>query len=151
MVGSLSVGSEVDLTELTAAVQRAASRQDAAAVGSHQAVLQLQRAEEAAAPAGGQRETVDAGDGELQMTETVQTSLDPWSKQAIRQPYRNRHCGHLYDFSSLEQVLGKLAASRKKRRVTCPYVGCANKTPLKWEDITEDRIALRAIESQQSS
>ena len=79
------------------------------------------------------------------MTETIVATLDPWTKQEIRQPYRNGRCGHLYDRSSLETVLQK-----RSRKPTCPYVGCTNKLPLRWEDLTEDSVTKNAIEKRKT-
>ena len=139
-VMALTNGEETDLTQLTdLARQRtelrmaAVKKAELKGFDRYQELLQKQEA------AG------SGGDQELVMTETHVATLDPWTRQEIRQPYRNGRCGHLYDRSSLESVL-----QTRAKKPTCPYVGCTNKTPLRWEDLTEDSVAKQAIEKRKT-
>ena len=142
-VTALTHREECDLSVLTD-LARERTEQRMAAVGEEQLTgfdryQELLQRLEAADGAGA------AAEQELVMTETHMVTRDPWSQQEISQPFRNGRCGHLYDRASLETVLKK-----GSRKPTCPYVGCKNKTPLRWEDLTEDKVAKQAIEKRKT-
>ncbi|XP_037089196.1 E3 SUMO-protein ligase NSE2-like [Pollicipes pollicipes] len=138
-VSSISEGSEVNIEELAERVKCLTDRymQDKlAAMGdlnAHDKCLRLARMVDAATPAAA------GADEELVVTGMQTATRDPWSKQEIRRPYRNRRCDHVYDHESLERLLGEKACSIK-----CPYMGCTNKRPLTWDDMMEDPVAKRA-------
>ncbi|XP_043233315.1 E3 SUMO-protein ligase NSE2-like isoform X4 [Amphibalanus amphitrite] len=144
-VVSITNGTDTDLTQMLDETQRRTAQRMANVsereLTTYPRYQQLLQREEAA----GSAAAAAAGDQELVMTETHMVTRDPWSQQEIRQPYRNARCGHLYDRSSLEAVLQK-----RSRRPTCPHVGCTNKMPLRWEDLTEDTFAKQAIEKKKT-
>ena len=144
-VVALTDGAHTDLTQMLDETQRRTAERMAVVpereLTSFDRYRQLQQREEAA----GSAAAAATADQELVMTETHMMTRDPWSQQEIRQPYRNTRCGHLYDRSSLEAVLKK-----RSRKPTCPHVGCTNKMPLRWEDLTEDSVAKEAIEKMKT-
>lgn len=50
--------------------------------------------------------------------------IDPFSKTEIRNPVKNKTCGHVYDGDQLRKVLEGRGANQRQR---CPIVGCSNR------------------------
>lgn len=48
-------------------------------------------------------------------------TLDPYTKQKITKPVRNKVCTHIYDQESVDLMFNG------KFFVSCPYIGCSNK------------------------
>ncbi|KAJ3644542.1 hypothetical protein Zmor_022267 [Zophobas morio] len=48
--------------------------------------------------------------------------VDPISKKVIRDPYKNRKCGHVYEYKFILQYIKSM-----KNKAKCPYIGCSNK------------------------
>ncbi|XP_050548966.1 E3 SUMO-protein ligase NSE2-like [Daktulosphaira vitifoliae] len=56
------------------------------------------------------------------VSEVVTTGvLDPFTRQPITRPVRNRICNHIYDQDSVNQMF------LTRSVVPCPYIGCTNK------------------------
>ena len=142
-VVALTAGTDTDLTQMLGEAQRRTAER-MAGIGQSE-LTGYDRYQQLLQRSGGAARAIAQGDQELVMTETHMAARDPWSQQEIRQPYRNSHCGHLYDRTSLDNVLRKRA-----RKPTCPYVGCTNKMPLRWEDLAEDSVAKQAIEKRKT-
>ena len=49
---------------------------------------------------------------------------DPWSRKPIKEPVRNRTCGHLYDIETVTRQLDRFSRLRKK--LPCPVPDCSN-------------------------
>lgn len=48
-------------------------------------------------------------------------TLDPFTRQKITKPVRNKVCTHIYDQASVDIMF------QGKFFVACPYIGCTNK------------------------
>lgn len=59
-------------------------------------------------------------------------TIDPFTKNQITDPVRNKRCNHVYDKHSIA------AAIQVNKRVRCPYVGC-NVKNVTLGDLVEDR------------
>lgn len=59
--------------------------------------------------------------------------LDPFTRQPITKPVRNKVCKHIYDQDSVDQMF------MSKSFIHCPYIGCTNKRFTK-TDILSDTI-----------
>lgn len=64
--------------------------------------------------------TAEAEDG-LVAEELIIGKLDPFTRQPIIKPVRNKICTHIYDQESVNQMF------QSKLFVSCPYIGCTNK------------------------
>ncbi|XP_060849776.1 uncharacterized protein LOC132928864 [Rhopalosiphum padi] len=53
--------------------------------------------------------------------ELIIGKLDPFTKQPITKPVRNKICTHIYDQESVNQMF------QHKLLISCPYIGCTNK------------------------
>ncbi|CAH1738935.1 unnamed protein product [Aphis gossypii] len=62
----------------------------------------------------------EAEDG-LVAKELIIGKLDPYTRQPIIKPVRNKICTHIYDQESVNQMF------QSKLFVSCPYIGCTNK------------------------
>lgn len=58
--------------------------------------------------------------------------VDPISKAVIRNPYRNKKCKHVYEYSTITDYIQQL-----KYKAKCPYIGCSN-NQLRGKDLVED-------------
>lgn len=86
---------------------------------------------------------------EVVMWGSEEARVDPWTRQGISRPVRNRVCGHVYDYHSVVQVLERAGARksrvgqrRKNGGVRCPQLGCRNEAPLDWDDLEESSQSL---------
>ncbi|CAI6347653.1 unnamed protein product [Macrosiphum euphorbiae] len=52
--------------------------------------------------------------------ELIVGKLDPYTRQPITKPVRNKVCKHIYDLESVNQMF------QSKMFVSCPYIGCTN-------------------------
>ncbi|RZC38727.1 zf-Nse domain containing protein [Asbolus verrucosus] len=48
--------------------------------------------------------------------------VDPISKMIIKDPYKNRTCGHVYEYKFILQYIKSM-----KNKAKCPYMGCGNR------------------------
>jgi len=53
--------------------------------------------------------------------ELIVGKLDPYTRQPITKPVRNKVCKHIYDLESVNQMF------LSKMFISCPYIGCTNK------------------------
>ncbi|XP_025199627.1 E3 SUMO-protein ligase NSE2-like [Melanaphis sacchari] len=59
--------------------------------------------------------------GGLVGEDLVIKTLDPFTKQPITKPVRNKICTHIYDQESINKMF------LNKQFISCPYMGCSNK------------------------
>lgn len=59
-------------------------------------------------------------DDSLMCSQATGLPLDPITKMAIKNPCRNKKCGHIYDNDNIITYINR------KKAVSCPYVGCGN-------------------------
>ncbi|EDW36848.1 GL25912 [Drosophila persimilis] len=77
-------------------------------------------------------------DGDCSMSEVVQTggdvfSLhDPWSMALMKDPVRNRMCGHIYDSGSVNAMI------KDNLSIRCPVSGCANEHFIQPSHLVQD-------------
>ncbi|XP_039233653.1 E3 SUMO-protein ligase NSE2 isoform X2 [Drosophila yakuba] len=57
---------------------------------------------------------------------------DPWSKALMKNPVRNKVCGHIYDRDSVMLII------KDNIGILCPVLGCANKTYIQPAHLVED-------------
>ncbi|XP_037710768.1 E3 SUMO-protein ligase NSE2-like [Drosophila subpulchrella] len=74
---------------------------------------------------------------------------DPWTKALIRNPVRNKMCGHIYD---REYVIGLI---KNNIGIRCPVAGCANTVYIHPAHLIEDeavrqKIRLQVMQDMQS-
>ncbi|EDW97360.1 E3 SUMO-protein ligase NSE2 [Drosophila yakuba] len=70
---------------------------------------------------------------------------DPWSKALMKNPVRNKVCGHIYDRDSVMLII------KDNIGILCPVLGCANKTYIQPAHLVEDanvrqKVQLRMAE-----
>lgn len=63
-------------------------------------------------------ETVDDS---MMCSQSKALPLDPITKMAIKNPCKNKKCGHIYEYENIMMYL-----QRKSKVSRCPYVGCGN-------------------------
>lgn len=51
--------------------------------------------------------------------------IDPFTKQPIKNPCRNKKCGHVYEYDMIVKHLKNIKIHKSKS--TCPYIGCLNR------------------------
>ncbi|XP_044249447.1 E3 SUMO-protein ligase NSE2-like isoform X1 [Drosophila takahashii] len=69
----------------------------------------------------------------------VFSRYDPWTKALIRNPVRNKVCGHIYD---REYVNGLI---KDNMGIRCPVAGCANRVYIQPAHLVEDEAARQKI------
>lgn len=74
-------------------------------------------------------------DGSMLCSQSKALQLDPLSKTAIKNPCRNKRCGHIYEYDTIMVYL-----QRKSKAVHCPYVGCGNVRMLKSQIVKDDEL-----------
>ncbi|KAH6927606.1 hypothetical protein HPB50_006157 [Hyalomma asiaticum] len=93
---------------------------------------------------GGGEEEVSSSQGAddgIIMTEDLGKSQwkDPITQKDIEVPVKNKRCGHVYDKGSIDIYI------KGTRHPRCPYLGCANKTPLNMGDLVDDHFIARIL------
>ncbi|KAK9883185.1 hypothetical protein WA026_001379 [Henosepilachna vigintioctopunctata] len=63
----------------------------------------------------------DRVDDSLLCSNVFEPPIDPITKTKIKDPYKNRLCGHIFEY---EFILNYI--KEKKNKAKCPYVGCTN-------------------------
>lgn len=85
-------------------------------------------------------QTEDGGDrnenDDLQFTENSVNVIDPFTKQRMTDPVKNKTCGHVYDRESVVAML------KVNPRTRCPVIGCGNKEYISIQNLEAD-IVLR--------
>ncbi|XP_017082259.2 E3 SUMO-protein ligase NSE2-like [Drosophila eugracilis] len=68
--------------------------------------------------------------------------FDPWSKALMKNPVRNKNCGHIYDRDSVMLII------KDNIGVRCPVLGCANKTYIQPSHLVEDTIVRQKVQQK---
>lgn len=58
--------------------------------------------------------------GDIQSKTVHIVTTDPFTKQPITKPVKNKHCQHVYDQASIQLMF------QSKLFISCPYIGCTN-------------------------
>ncbi|XP_050500252.1 E3 SUMO-protein ligase NSE2-like [Diabrotica virgifera virgifera] len=58
--------------------------------------------------------------------------LDPISKTKVKNPYKSKKCGHIYEFDSIASYIRS-----QGKKAKCPYIGC-NSEQLRMTDLVRD-------------
>lgn len=82
--------------------------------------------------------SVHSEDEEMQMEEAIQ-DMDPITKRPLEVPVRNKLCKHVYEKSSIEQLI------RTNPRTRCPVMGCAAMQYVTLADLQEDEKLRQAL------
>ena len=69
-------------------------------------------------------------------------SQDPYTKQTMKEPVKNKICGHYYDKATVMEMIAKNAFEK------CPYSGCANRKVLAKADLERDPGLKKEIQRQ---
>lgn len=85
-----------------------------------------------------QPEPMDDDDDDLIMTQEEVGIKCPYTQQIMKDPIRNKVCGHSYERQAIQEFI-----LRKKTGAKCPYAGCGNRAPLRMEEM-EDNLELKA-------
>lgn len=64
---------------------------------------------------------------------------DPISKEPIKNPVKNKKCGHIYDKDTITKMLSH-------RNMRCPYIGCPSKQPIQLNLLETDHELKRKID-----
>uniref|UniRef100_A0A2M3ZCB6 E3 SUMO-protein ligase NSE2 n=1 Tax=Anopheles braziliensis TaxID=58242 RepID=A0A2M3ZCB6_9DIPT len=80
-----------------------------------------------------------ASDEELIMEDDPSSMIDPILKKPLEVPVRNMVCNHVYEKSSIEQLLKMNANTR------CPVVGCAAQGPVSAQFLKLDEQLVRKL------
>ncbi len=81
------------------------------------------------------------------------TVRDPYTKRPIVDPVKNLRCGHVYEKKSVMGLLAPSGGGRgkdKRAAAKCPYIGCANKVPIREEDLVPDDELRKAVVERRS-
>ncbi|GJQ73690.1 putative SUMO transferase [Trypoxylus dichotomus] len=82
----------------------------------------------------------------LVLTQSIQLLVDPITKTELQNPWKNKVCGHVYEYSTIMDYIN----SKKGKGLKCPYVGCANAN-IRKADLVEDRNLLIKIQNQRNT
>ncbi|KAH8295784.1 hypothetical protein KR018_008913 [Drosophila ironensis] len=82
---------------------------------------------------------LDDDDVVVQGNVAVFSVYDPWTKTLMRNPVRNKKCGHIYDRDSV------MATIKDNLSISCPYMGCLNSAYIHPADLVEDSEAREKI------
>ncbi|ELU09037.1 hypothetical protein CAPTEDRAFT_158041 [Capitella teleta] len=78
-------------------------------------------------------------DGDLIMTQGVQSTKCPYTQQEMEYPVKNKHCGHTYDREGIAALI-----KHRGNKARCPVGGCPNTKALVVKDLVAD-TELRAF------
>lgn len=67
--------------------------------------------------------------------------VDPISKMVIKDPYKNRKCGHIYDYKFIVHYVKSM-----KSKARCPYMGCTNQN-ISMGELVQDSETKTKIEN----
>lgn len=82
-------------------------------------------------------------DEDIQADEVETVPLDPFTNKKIRNPVKNKTCGHVYDKRGVFAYIQSRTGTKTRPR--CPTIGCSNKH-LRKEDLEEDDDMRRRID-----
>ncbi|KAK8742112.1 hypothetical protein OTU49_002122 [Cherax quadricarinatus] len=77
-------------------------------------------------------------DTDLVTTQHTINLTDPISKMPMTDPVRNKHCGHVYERSTVTNMI----KSTKRKKFRCPCMGCGYREPIKLTDL-EDALDVK--------
>lgn len=80
------------------------------------------------------------------LTQVSQMPVDPITKTQIKDPCKNKVCGHVYEYN----VIVSYIKSKKVKYLNCPYVGCANKN-IQIADLIKDNQMALGIRNNQAT
>ncbi|WKX96870.1 hypothetical protein Q1695_012931 [Nippostrongylus brasiliensis] len=84
----------------------------------------------------GSTANVEGGGDEMRVLEVVKSHRDPLGGGQIKDPVKSKHCGHVYDRTTLlEYIEGNRA--RKAMFYQCPYSLCTNKRNMNMNDMID--------------
>ncbi|XP_066970197.1 E3 SUMO-protein ligase NSE2-like [Macrobrachium rosenbergii] len=92
------------------------------------------------------RKKIFTAEDDLVATEEEVNIIDPITKTRMTEPVRNRICGHVYEKSSVLQMIRQ----KKRKGFRCPTMACANRSPINPQDLIDAPDVLRAIRQQES-
>ena len=79
-----------------------------------------------------------SGAGRMESDDVVMESainiIDPLTKLRMKDPVRNKICGHHYDKSTI------LESIKINKRLRCPVAGCGHKQFVKADDLVDDHV-----------
>uniref|UniRef100_A0A182WJC0 E3 SUMO-protein ligase NSE2 n=1 Tax=Anopheles minimus TaxID=112268 RepID=A0A182WJC0_9DIPT len=81
----------------------------------------------------------DNDDDDLEINGDDRNSIDPITKRPMEVPVRNKQCNHVYEKSSIEQLL------QQNPRVRCPVMGCLAKQYVQRELLEVDTILQKQL------
>ncbi|XP_077283273.1 E3 SUMO-protein ligase NSE2-like [Arctopsyche grandis] len=82
-------------------------------------------------------------DSDLIQTEYIDQYIDPITKQQISCPVRNKVCNHVYEKTSISEIIKRHPTSR------CPVLGCGNRKFLTMKDLPVDEALLCQLTQSQ--
>ncbi|GMT33140.1 hypothetical protein PFISCL1PPCAC_24437 [Pristionchus fissidentatus] len=83
------------------------------------------------------REKMEEGEEdeeEMEVVSATYSKKDPITKEDIKEPVKNRICGHVYDKDSVKEFIQMNKANRMAI-YQCPVQGCGNKNNLSMDDL----------------
>lgn len=83
-------------------------------------------------------------EGDMQLSEAI-TEFDPITKRLLVNPYKNKRCKHIYEYSSIEESL------KLNRKMRCPVSGCPNKNYVVLADLVPDDELRRKLERRRDN
>ncbi|XP_033726956.1 E3 SUMO-protein ligase NSE2-like isoform X1 [Pecten maximus] len=105
-------------------------------------ILEIQNPEDESVPAlAGSSSTVD---DDVAMTQPEVNTRCPYTGMEMKNPVKNKLCGHKYDKEGIMQHI-----KNKGKRAKCPINGCGNTKALDVNCLEEDRELKRYIERKQ--
>ncbi|XP_032580765.1 E3 SUMO-protein ligase NSE2 isoform X2 [Drosophila sechellia] len=70
---------------------------------------------------------------------------DPWSKALIKNPVRNKICGHVYDRDSVMLII------KDNIGIRCPVLGCANRSYIQPVHLVKDHDLQQKLQQRMSN
>jgi len=91
------------------------------------------------------RRTVNEGDDDSLVLDEIDSQFGhkcPITQKEIVVPYRNRHCGHVFEHDAVLQYIRDVQNTRGVNATCpCPYIGCQNKKKFGVRDLEEYSFA----------
>jgi len=91
---------------------------------------------------------VDDDDDDVIMTQEEVGIKCPYTQQVMKDPVRNKHCGHNYEKVAIMEFIARRRG--KTNNAKCPYAGCGNPIPLMMEDLVDNAELKAHIQSIQN-
>ncbi|XP_060084975.1 E3 SUMO-protein ligase NSE2-like [Ylistrum balloti] len=106
-------------------------------------ILEIQHPDESV-PASALTGPSSTGDDDVAMTQPEINTRCPYTGMEMKNPVKNKACGHKYDKEGILQYI-----KNKGKRAKCPINGCVNVKTLDASCLEEDRELKRYIERKQ--